>query len=364
MPFASMSRLRRILVLFGVASVGCVLVLFLAEAAIRVRAVLRNGSVWGIQEFLTIDPATQLRVPVAGGRFGPIEINSLGFRGPEIAVPKPAGTIRIAFLGASTTFCGEVSSNAASWPDLVVQELRRAHPNVPFDYVNGGVPGFGVAASRANLRGRVERLEPDVIVIYHATNDLSSNSFELAREQGLIRERPDMQRSWLSHYSLLVRLVEMNLTIRSRQRMVDVPAGKLRLDLPRLTAPFRNELSALVSEARGAARVVAVATFSTHYRRGQTPATQLAAANTSLYYMPFMTVEALLESFDAYNRAITQIAEAQGVVLIGGADEIPGDPVHFHDSVHFTDAGSIVMASRVTRALESSEAFLAIVERP
>lgn len=41
---------------------------------------------------------------------------------------------------------------------------------------------------------------------------------------------------------------------------------------------------------------------------------------------------------------------------------IPGDDIHFHDSVHFTDAGSMLMARRVMTALQQSEPFTKLVQ--
>lgn len=46
-----------------------------------------------------------------------------------------------------------------------------------------------------------------------------------------------------------------------------------------------------------------------------------------------------------------EVAAATGALLIEREDDIPGDPAHFADTVHFTDAGSAAMAARVTRAL-------------
>jgi hypothetical protein len=55
------------------------------------------------------------------------------------------------------------------------------------------------------------------------------------------------------------------------------------------------------------------------------------------------------------------VARDTGVLLIEGEQEIPGDMAHFHDSVHFTDAGSAAMAQRVSRALINNDRVRAIV---
>jgi hypothetical protein len=86
-------------------------------------------------------------------------------------------------------------------------------------------------------------------------------------------------------------------------------------------------------------------------RREQSEVEKLRASELSLYYMPSLSVEGLLDGFDEYNRVIREVAERRGTVLVEGADEIPGDSVHFADSVHFTEAGSRRMATRVARVL-------------
>ena len=82
----------------------CAVLAALAETTIRVRHDFSYGKMWGVEETYRTDAESGLRIPIAGLALDKISINSLGFRGPEIEVPKPAQTIRIAFLGASTTY--------------------------------------------------------------------------------------------------------------------------------------------------------------------------------------------------------------------------------------------------------------------
>jgi len=109
-----------------------------------------------------------------------------------------------------------------------------------------------------------------------------------------------------------------------------------------------------VRAAQQQAKVVAVATFSTQLRTGQTADQQLQASASGLYYMPFMTPAGLLVSYKRYNEIIAEVARSTGAVLVGGEDAIPGDRAHFTDTVHFTDAGSQAMADRVSKALLST----------
>jgi len=92
------------------------------------------------------------------------EVNSLGFKGDEIAVPKPDGTFRILFLGDSCTFQG--------YPQRVADLLaQRPDPRLRVEAVNLGVPGYSSHQGRivAELYGEV--FEPDLVFAAFGWND-------------------------------------------------------------------------------------------------------------------------------------------------------------------------------------------------
>jgi len=97
--------------------------------------------------------------------------NSLGYRGEEIEVPKPAGRFRIVCLGGSTTYTGQVDDYKKSYPALLEDYLKeKGYENV--DVVNAGASGWSSWESLINLELRVQDLDPDLIVVYHAINDV------------------------------------------------------------------------------------------------------------------------------------------------------------------------------------------------
>jgi len=324
-----------------------------AEIGLRLLQARKYGSAATVEQQYTLDKRIDLRVPIPNLRLGRIETNSLGFRGPEIRLPKPPGTVRLAFLGASTTWCAEVSGNEKVWPHLVAQELQKAFANPDVDYVNGGVPGYTVKSSLKNLEHRVVPLQPDIVVIYHATNDMSAELRRLAADRGLLGEGK-VASSWLSNKSLLWNLAEKNFRIWIAQRKARKEVDRLQVDAGSLGAAFRSALIELVRRAQQKARIVALATFSARLRSEQSEDVQLQAAASALYYMPFMTPRGLLDSYAQYNRIIREVAQETGALLIDGENDIPGDATHFSDSVHFSDEGSSAMAIRVSRALLES----------
>lgn len=327
--------------------------LLLLEGAVRVRQWLLYGRAGSFYEFER-DPDSGLRLPRPGvtrGRDRVIEVNSLGFRGPELEVPKPAGRVRVAFLGGSTTFCAEASSNEATWPALVTAGLAEAFPGHAFDYANASAAAFRTVESRVNLRTRVAPLQPDIIVLYEATNDLSHDSRVEAQRQGLPgTELPGT--SWLARHSVAWELVEKNLDFV--RPAADTGGPTLRCEPDTLAATFRANLTTLVREAQQVARTVVLVTFAHRQRRDQPADVLREASTTSLLWMPYMSLEGVLDGFDAFNRVIREVAAETGAVLVEGEQAIPGDAQYFADSVHFTDAGCRLQAARVLEALAAS----------
>lgn len=348
-------RKRDVMILVTIAALA--LLLLAAEAAIRLRQTLKYGTTTTFEEYFTLDARTGLRVPVASLSKGHISINSLGFRGPEIAVPKPDGIVRIAFLGASTTWCAEVSGNDHAWPHLVTNALSRSFPDVRFDYVNAGVPGYTVGSILKTLTSRVLPLEPDVIVIYEATNNLSGEMRDLAAKAGIITESAVQELSWPSRYSLMWYLVEKNLRVQNAQQTARHGGKLLEVDAHTVGDEYRNGLTRIVDTARRNAKLVVVATFSIQPRRNQTPDQQMRASASAHFYTPFLAPGTLMDAYEQYNKIAREVAREAGVLLIEGEDRIPGDAVHFTDTVHFTDAGSKAMALRVSQTLVSSSRF-------
>ncbi|MFN0118941.1 MAG: SGNH/GDSL hydrolase family protein [Blastocatellia bacterium] len=346
-------------------TLGAVLIGFaLAEAAVRIRQYVRYGATKTSLYDMARDNVSGLMIPTPSQQTGSIRIDTRGFRNPELSVPKPAGTIRLAFLGASTTFCAEVSSNAHTWPDLVTAAARQKWSGTGFDYVNAGVPGYKLTDIQVTLDKRVAPLAPDVIIFYEATNDLTKDTRLLAEAQGLVKGGPVDNPSWLAKYSAAWFLIEKNMQLRARQQGAREAQNRLQYDAPALATGYEKRLRDLVTAAQKTARLVVLTTFTTKARRQQTPEQLLASYNTALFYMPWMSVEGLLSGFEAYNDALRRVARDTGALLIEDEFSIPGDDAHFRDTVHFTDLGAQKQADRVTRVLLAAPQMHQIASPP
>ena len=100
-----------------------------------------------------------------------VRVNSLGFRGPELA-PPPNGTPRIALVGDSFTFgngCSEEETLAAA----LERELA-THGKVA-QVVNCGVPAFNAQDVVALTKGRVLALRPQRVIYVLVANDVDAS---------------------------------------------------------------------------------------------------------------------------------------------------------------------------------------------
>ena len=98
--------------------------------------------------------------------------NSLGFRGEEITLPKPKGTYRIVILGGSSAYTAAVKDWHKDWARKLQKELRQIYNNDNIEVINAACGGWNSWESLINLEFRVLDIEPDMIIIYHGTNDV------------------------------------------------------------------------------------------------------------------------------------------------------------------------------------------------
>lgn len=147
----------------------------------------------------------------AAGAINRYRSNAYGFRGEELADPKPAGTTRIVNLGDSATWGLNLASGDATYS---VQLARRlAAGGGRFEVVNAGTVGYSSLQGVQLLRRWLDGLDADVVTIYLGNNDpapgglkdaervaaaagalqdwLSRNRFVLLLRKGLLALRTD-----------------------------------------------------------------------------------------------------------------------------------------------------------------------------
>jgi lysophospholipase L1-like esterase len=98
------------------------------------------------------------------------DINPLGWRGEDVAIPKPPGTYRVVAIGASTTY--GFTPPDETYPAWMERILHEQYGLSQVEVVNAGVSGYTTWNSMISLATKVLELDPDLVIIYDATNDV------------------------------------------------------------------------------------------------------------------------------------------------------------------------------------------------
>jgi hypothetical protein len=132
--------------------------------------------------------------------------NAFGWRGPELSTERRPDTIRIAFVGASTTI--GVYSSRFSHPEIIGYWLNRwagaRHLPYRFETINAARTGVDARSIEALVRTEVLSVDPDLVVYYEGANNFAPGA-TLAMPDG-IPPRPDAtfrRRSRSEGYSAL-----------------------------------------------------------------------------------------------------------------------------------------------------------------
>ena len=169
-------------------------------------------------------------------------VNSHGFVStPEITVAKPEGTVRIVFLGGSSTagMARRFVADQETWPWRAVEMLRQRVPH-EIDFINASASGYSSFESYGLLWSRIRSYQPDIVVMYHGWNEMYY--FAMADEIRSWRTLPDG--SWSLERSskpvMIYRPLRIDGLIRWSQAL-----SRIR---NRLSKPVSGEVGAATEE--------------------------------------------------------------------------------------------------------------------
>ena len=179
------------------------LVLALALALLLVEGVLRMGLIPGYAEaemrpsieklqedamstghpYLAYAPKPG-HVDTHGTDYKRTSYNAAGFRGPDVAIPKPGDVYRVICLGGSSTHGQTPNTDEDTWPARLQVHLNatlaeRGVTNRRAEVLNFGVFGYNTFESLINLSFRGVDYEPDLVLVYHTINDARCAMYQL-----------------------------------------------------------------------------------------------------------------------------------------------------------------------------------------
>lgn len=145
-------------------------------------ATKRSDSVWQTSPYVPFTFKPNAR------QEGGLIINSLGYKGDEFAIKKPAGVYRILVLGDSFV-AGIDHDNHLSWPSMM-QKMFRDSGFTSFEVINAGFhDGYSPDTFYAYLVGEGLALNPDLVVegvyLQNDLSDIHSNIWNKIDDKGL-----------------------------------------------------------------------------------------------------------------------------------------------------------------------------------
>lgn len=118
-----------------------------------------------------------------------LKTNSEGLRDAAHPLAKPAGTYRVAVLGDSFTMPLGVELDDA-YHSLLEQRLNRARPELRYEFINFGVPGYSLRQYVSVLRHKALAYDPDAVLVgFCYLNDYHVPPEDKATEPFAIRDR-------------------------------------------------------------------------------------------------------------------------------------------------------------------------------
>ncbi len=180
---------------FAVVLGGILFALLLLEIAARALSAVAHGSLdelgappapragaeLRLGDMLRLNPddriVYELRPGLRGRFLGQeVAINSLGMRSRERSLEKPPGVFRIVGLGDSLMFGWGVAEEE-SYLSILEHRLAERFPDRRFEVWNLAVPGYDAVQEVEAFAAKVDRLDPDLIVIGWVGNDMDLPNF-------------------------------------------------------------------------------------------------------------------------------------------------------------------------------------------
>jgi lysophospholipase L1-like esterase len=359
---------RELLLRSIVLGAGLLVGLLMAEAGLRVLAASGTRGTRGFQLWDPLavkiephgelgyrqKPGTELRYP--NGTVA--SANALGYRGPAVAVPKPAGTVRVVLLGESTTH-GWYVDDTATIDTYMRRLLAERYPGRRWEVVNLAYDGYDAYQLFERLRSDGLALDPDLVIANTGINDVRNARFPDLRDKDrrtqiwapeLDRLRAERERGgptlWnrLKHYSYLARLpgvIAMRRQGRaSVRRRLDVSPNLQALDY------FERNLGRVAELAAPLGTPILFSTPPSLLAGAYDPA---ALAPRDYWIVDLPTTQRLRDSLASRMESLTRRLAAAGRRVAYRRPDLP--PELFLDDCHLTPQGNERLARNFVDAL-------------
>lgn len=344
---------RLLLIVLGIA-----IALVIGEFAVRVRFGYYGNEQDRIRHVYSLREIRRRQARLTGAPYvvygltpGYPTQNPQGFRGPEIAIPKPPNVFRIVALGGSTTYGDHIARWEETYPAQLESVLREQHHAV--EVVNAGVPGYSSWEILIAFEFRILDLQPDLILFYEGINDLfprlvrPSQYDGMATSKGLWKtDAPAIPGSalyrflalrfgWMNDLSLAeaqfdrsfsAEYCRFNATYTRCDNFDMTPAFVLAANPPRY---FERNVRSLVALARSNGIQVVLSSWAYF----SSPIPEVASGT-------FMTLPFVQQTVAEHNRILKHVAADTRVPFYDFSASLPVSRAFWVEGMHLTAEGA------------------------
>jgi hypothetical protein len=378
-PLKKLSPRRKLL--FAAIAMFCstVMCLCLAEIILRIAAPVPffERPLWQPDGHITARMVPNQLISSLHGTT--VRVNKHGFRGRDHEFEKPAGVLRIAVFGGSSSFCMELAEDK-TWPALLEQGLTDGL-GVPVEVINLGLPGYDVFNSKINYLCFGRAFHPDAIIVYHTWNDMKAfrgleeapyqsddpggkgeplwerAGIGLSRHSQLCRRLRDAAYSTKKKWGRQVK--ENTYHAEGLSSQFDQPVSERAFAWEQQN--FRDFID--FAQRDGVLPVLVSQATLLSEQNITAPEPPVRDALQDAPFMQGMTQAVILNTWQHVSAIIEKTAKEKDVIFVDGYRAVPHEMKYVLDHVHLAEAGAIVLADTITTCLLDDGRFLRLAAR-
>lgn len=297
-------------------------------------------------------------------------INRWGFRGEDIELAKPAGSFRIFYLGGSTVFCARAEWED-SHPRILEKKLRAHYPDRRIEVQNAAMEWHSTQHSLVKLQTKVEDFQPNLVILYHAMNDLYRSLSHPRYSLGAYR------RDYSHFYGPLEGMVNAYRSSRVPIKLVSLSGAYSHLERHLLTKWFsdfrRREMASFVDvnqweslesyernlrniagylSRKGVGLVLASQPYLYKAKPNPQEESQMEIpARILIVDGRRISMESIVRGMEMFNDTSRRIADELGVDYIDLEGIVPKETSYFYDGIHYTTKGNALVGGRMAEFL-------------
>ncbi len=284
--------------------------------------------------------------------------NSLGFRSQEFKIDKPIGTYRIVALGGSTTYTTRVSDNNKTFTAQLEHILRNNYNFEQVEVINAGVASYNSWESLINLAFRVIDLDPDLIIIYHGTNDVHTR---FVTPDSYVGDNSGSRKQWsnppisIFDHSVLSRIIRRRLGFSRQASLSDFIQSEENF----WGTPYLLKQSPFSPDEMLDANPPIYFERNLVSMIGMAQAHDIEVLLTTWAYIPILgddytSTAHYQRGFAEGNEIVQRVAAAHDTLLFDFAAVMPQDESYWSDGVHVNEAGAALKAELFAEFISQS----------